>query len=92
MQLLCFFFLQVIVSFLVMVLVPDLVPVPVLVPVRDQNWSWSLVSVPGPSYFWSQPWSRSHHVLGPILSPGPGPDHNFWYHHTLQRSSSNQTE
>ena len=73
------FFLQVLVQLMIMVLVPDQVPVPVL----DQTWSWSLVPVLVPSYFWSRPWTRSRHISGPGLGPGPGPGQNFWSRHIV---------
>ena len=59
--------------------------VPVPVPVSDKTWSRSLVPDPVPSFFWSQPWSRSRsrHISGPGLGPGPGPGQNFWSRHTV---------
>ena len=54
------FLLQVIVSLLVMVLVPD------------QNWSRSLIPVPVPSYFGSRPWSGPGPVI--FLVPAFVPD------------------
>ena len=61
---------------MVPVLDPVLVPVPDLVsdldPVPDPDQSSSRSLVPVPSYFWSRPWSRSRHISGPGLGPGPG--------------------
>ena len=50
-----------------------LVPIFVMVPVPSNFWSrpW--------------PWSRSRHISGPGLGPrlGHGPGHNFWSRHTV---------
>ena len=74
--------------FLLQVLVPHLVKVPVLDPPLSRSQSWSQTK-PGPG-----PWSRfrSRHLSGPSLGPGPGPGQNFWSLHTVPLIKKNSPE